>query len=314
MVTWLMAFVTKDLKDRLAALEKEKQDWEAAIKEADSQSEKDANKTAEDLKKRLEDEKEERKRQEEEVIGFTEDALQRKNKLTEDQLNQDLELRKRNIDQQQQLAISGRANTLAFEEAAAAKDELRKQQQAIKEQKQARAIALFKLITAAAEHGKDAPAALAEALVTIGIAGAIAGSYYEGTENVGEDLKGNKMHNGRDGYLIAADGSERIMTGDQNKMVGDMTNEELAQLAYNYQMGNLPYITKQDMSFGENLSNSLLIQQFGELTKEISEIKHALKERPVSHIELNKLGEVVETKITNGLKKITTHKNGNNYV
>lgn len=255
----------------------------------------------------LKKQKEERLKQEQEVLDFTEEALRRKNKLTEDQLNNDLDMRKRNIEQQQQLAIAGRANTLAFQEAAAAKDELKKQQLAIKEQKQAKAIALFRLLASAAEHGKDAPQALAEALVAIGIAGAISGSYYEGTENIGKDLAGNKMHNGRDGYLIAADGSERIMTGEQNRMIGDMSNEELANLARRYQMGDIPFIPV-------NNSNALLIAQFGTLTDEIRDIKQALRERPTTNIELTKLGDVVETKIANGFKKITTHKNTNNFI
>ena len=75
------------------------------------------------------------------------------------------------------------------------------------------------------------------------------------------------------------------------------------------------YMVSHDVgSFAENAYNSLMLQQFTQMNNEIKDIKKALKERPVSQTNLNNLGEVVETKITNGFKKIVTHKNTNNYL
>jgi hypothetical protein len=47
------------------------------------------------------------------------------------------------------------------------------------------------------------------------LADAVAGSFFKGTEKVSEDLKGNKVHSGKDGYVVAVDGSERVLTGKQ---------------------------------------------------------------------------------------------------
>ena len=97
-------------------------------------------------------------------------------------------------------------------------------------------------------------------------------------------------------------------------MIGSLTNDELAQLAMFHQMGYIPsYMTSQG-DFATNVQTSLLVGQFVSLKQEISELKEIVRSRPVSSINLNNLGEVVETKISNGLKRITTHKNNRNMI
>ena len=253
------------------------------------------------------------KQEAEATINFTQEALERKNDMINKQLDGEMQVTQDAVMQQQQLAIAGRQNVLAYEQAQLAKEALAKQKQAIAEKKQASEIAFLKLLASAAEK-EDPAAALATALVEMGIAKAIGGSFIEGTENVAKDLKGNKVHNGTDGYLIAVDGRERILNPEQNKMIGSLTNDELAQLAMFHQMGYIPsYMTSQG-DFATNVQTSLLVGQFVSLKQEISELKEIVRSRPVSSINLNNLGEVVETKISNGLKRITTHKNNRNMI
>ena len=253
------------------------------------------------------------KQEAEATINFAQEALQRKNDMINKQLDGEMQVTQDAVMQQQQLAIAGRQNVLAYEQAQLAKEALAKQKQAIAEKKQASEIAFLKLLASAAEK-EDPAAALATALVEMGIAKAIGGSFIEGTENVAKDLKGNKVHNGTDGYLIAVDGRERILNPEQNKMIGSLTNDELAQLAMFHQMGYIPsYMTSQG-DFATNVQTSLLVGQFVSLKQEISELKEIVRSRPVSSINLNNLGEVVETKISNGLKRITTHKNNRNMI
>lgn len=272
-------------------------------------------KTANITKKRIEYLRKEFKEELDTILDFNEQLASRKDAITEKQLNNDLDKRQRNILQQQQLAEEGYNNTLAFEKAAAAKDELAKQQLAIKEQKREKAEAFLKLLAAYAEKG-DPDQAVTKALVQMAIAGAITGAYYDGTENVGEDLSGNKVHSGKDGYVVAVDGSERIMTGWQNRMVGNLTNDELATLARNYNDGLLPsYITNSDTpNVANNIVNSLMLQEFSEMKGYMRSVEKLLRERPTSSNELNNLGEIVNTKIINGLKRVTTKKNNNNYL
>jgi hypothetical protein len=312
---------TKAKKD--AAHKKEVDDWKQGQKDAEEiadgmlkqEAHDDAVIAEMEAKQKKRDEEalaEKKKRLKEEfdtTLDFAEQAAKRKDALLEKQLNNDLDMRQRNIIQQQQLAIAGRDNTLAFEKAAAAKDEKAKQDLAIKQEKREKAIAFLKLFAAYADKGEP-DQALAKTLVQMAIAGAIAGSYFEGTENVGEDLKGNKMHSGKDGYVIAVDGSERVLTGDQNKMIGNMSNDELAQLARDSQSGYLPrYITDGNTgSFAQNTTNALLLNQFTQMNDRFENIEKILKSRPVPSLNIDQNGIVSKSEFRNGLIKAITHK------
>lgn len=265
---------------------------------------------------------EEKKKALEDELNILIDYLDKADKLRserqEKQLNNELDMRQRNIMQQQQLAANGLNNTLAFEKAAADKAEKEKQILAEKNERMQKRIAFLKLFASFAE--KDPDQALTKALVQSAIANAIAGSYFEGTENVGEDLKGNKIHNGRDGYVVAVDGSERIVPGDDNKKMGNLTNKELAAIASDYNTGRLiPKYLSEPIggSFAENAVNSMLLQQVVGMKSEISGIKKALIERPSNQVELNNLGEVINRKIQRGFTVERKVKPGNsplNYI
>lgn len=265
--------------------------------------------------KRLKEERELLKQEADAVLEFYKNTLARKNKLTETQLNNDLDMRQRNIEQQQQLANEGRANTLAFEKAAAAKDELEKQKLAEKEKKQSDAIELgkifLKIYFAYAEKDPDGAAlkAMKNTFVAKGLASSISGSYFEGTENVAKDLRGNP--NVRDGYVVAVDGSERILTGAQNSLVGNMSNEDLAKLAYNYQMGLPSGVIPAFVESG----NSDLLNEFKSFKDEVKQLKQILQDRPVSTTNIHKDGTVSKEQLTNGLTKAIHYKpSNNNYI
>lgn len=258
--------------------------------------------------KLLKEQAEELKKMVDEEIQFLEEAAKRKNEILNKQIDDDLAMRQRNIIQQQELAAKGLNNTLAFEKAAADKDQLQKQKLAIQQKKQEDAIELgkifLKLYTAFAEKDPDGAAmkAMQQTMIAKGLSTAISGSFWEGTENVADDLKGNKVHNGRDGYVVAVDGSERILTGQQNDLIGDMSNEMLAKLAFNYQMG----IPNSVMA----VSDSAIA--FEEFRKEIKELKDIIRERPVSTTNIHPDGTVSKEMLSNGIKKVIHYKSTNN--
>jgi hypothetical protein len=59
-------------------------------------------------------------------------------------------------------------------------------------------------------------------------------SFYDGTESVGKDDALIDRKTAKDPYLAWVHPNERIMTAQQNAMVGNLSNEELANLAYTY--------------------------------------------------------------------------------
>ena len=230
-------------------------------------------------------------------------AVQRRNELANEELDTKISDNEKAIEQQQRLAERGLANTLAFEQSKAAKLQLerkRLQEQEIKQQKR---VAFYNLLSG---YAKTEPAtALQKAILETTLAEIVAGSFIDGTENVERDLSGNKVHNGKDGYVIAVDGDERIFNPKQNAKIGDISNDEAAQILSDYQSGKLfnygdvtqPIINVPNQHIDLRSTNNLLL-----------EVKRAIENKPVNHTNLSNLGDVIETQITAGVKRVLIHK------
>ena len=304
----------KDKKER--DQKQRDEDFEAAQKEADRllalddetrKKEQDAaKKAADDKKKQREEDLKNLFDLSNKALDIAEKEIKEKDKLRQDALDKEIEQRQSNIEEQKRRAEQGLENTLAFEEKALKDAEARKEAEAQKAIKREKEITFFKLLSANAE--KDPNSALQKTITEMLLGNAIAGAFFEGTEKVEDDLKGNKVHNGRDGYVVAVDGSERVLTGEQNKLIGKMSNEELAQLAYDYNNKLLPnYMISNavNQSFSDNIYSSLQLKQMVEFTNEVKELKEIIKNRPVSSSSFDGLGNYIEQLTKNGYTTTT---------
>lgn len=103
-------------------------------------------------------------------------------------------------------------------------------------------------------------------------------AFLDGTEDTGKNGKGL---DGKGGFMSILHPNERVMTKEQNAMVGGMSNWELAELAQNYNNGVLtPNI--QAESVVQAYSNAKLIS-------EVRDLKKAVVEKPVTNIEMGKI-------------------------
>lgn len=225
------------------------------------------------------------------LVSEIRNELQKENDLRQQALDRQISQREANISAQQTLFEQGRSNQLAFEQQQLAKFELQRRDS---EERSARQQEVLNLIQATYQsyiarlkaNEKPTQALLgasSDTLLLKAVAKGVAGAFWDGSEKVSDDLQGNKLHNGRDGYIVAVDGGERVMTTAQNKMVGDMSNEELATLAYQYNKGNL--------STAQNIYNSISLQ---ETNMKLDSIHQEIASRPTQVFRLNELGEVVE--------------------
>lgn len=230
------------------------------------------------------------------TIDFVEQSLKRKDDLTKQQLQNDLEMRQRNILQQEQLASQGMNNTLAFEKAAAAKDELQKQELAKKEEKREKAIAFLKLFAAYADKGEP-DQALAKTLVQMAIAGAITGAYAEGVENL--DGPGTATSDSIVARLSKGESVTTAKATSENPGLATAMNK--GSVDEYFEKIYLPkYITNTDAGFAENVMNSILVREVASLKDEMRAVKKAIEEKPVSITNLNNLGQVIEDKVRKG--------------
>ena len=282
--------------DRLLALE---EDDRKKKEEADK-------KEAERLKKQREQELKDLFDVTSKVLDIAEKEIKAKEKLRQDALNKEIEDRENNIERQRELADKGLQNTLAFEQQKLAEAERRKQDEAEKSIKREKTLAFFKLFAANAE--KDPNTTLQKTIIESLLADAVAGSFFKGTEKVSEDLKGNKVHSGKDGYVVAVDGSERVLTGKQNELIGNMSNEDLARLANDYQNGLLPKYAITDsmssMNTAEKLVSSAQLHQLVSLNKNIEDLKQTIINKKEVSLAIDNLGNVLRTEIENGVKRV----------
>lgn len=285
------------------------EDFAAAQKEADRllALDEETYKKEEELRKKA---KEDELKNLFDIVGkalqIAEKEIKAKEKLREDALNKEIEDRENNIERQRELADKGLQNTLAFEQQKLAEAERRKQDEAEKSIKREKTLAFFKLFAANAE--KDPNTALQKTIIESLLADAVAGSFFKGTEKVSEDLKGNKVHSGKDGYVVAVDGSERVLTGKQNELIGNMSNEDLARLANDYQNGLLPKYAITDsissMNAAEKLVSSAQLHQLVSLNKNIEDLKETIKNKKEVSLAIDNLGNVLRTEIENGVKRV----------
>ena len=217
----------------------------------------------------------------------------------------------KNIETQRKLAEKGAANTLEAEEANKIKLERQKEEEKQQEIKRQKVLAFFKLFSSYAE--KDPNTALQKALTDTELAEAVSAAFIDGTENVGKDKQftGNKFSNGKDGYLARFDGDERILNPEQNKKIGNLSNEALADLAHKHNNGLLDTVKFAAIptdNFAKNIENSALLQQNAVLIKEIQSVREAIKSKPELNINFTKQGDYISEQIENGFRKRTLHK------
>jgi hypothetical protein len=88
-------------------------------------------------------------------------------------------------------------------------------------------------------------------------------------------------------------------------MVGDLSNDELAGLAYNFNNGYNPSVA--DISPKKSLDNSLNAL----LITEIQDLKNVIKNKPETSFNIDNMGNW-EKKVKEGARTITTKKVGLN--
>jgi len=94
---------------------------------------------------------------------------------------------------------------------------------------------------------------------------------------VSESL-GKPQLSGQDGHIIRVDGKERIMNPDQNKRIGNFTNEEVAQTMEQKRLGNLAGDTQMiAVANGVDLSS---------MEVKLEEVRRAIIDKPEQKIEL----------------------------
>jgi len=103
--------------------------------------------------------------------------------------------------------------------------------------------------------------------------------FESGIENTGKNGQGV---DGRGGFHAILHPEERVMTRNQNKMIGNLSNEELAKLANDYQNGMISNIGSGAVKIGSGW-NSM------EVVKKLENIENVIRNKPETNIHVEEI-------------------------
>jgi hypothetical protein len=245
------------------------------------------------------------------VTNFLIQELQRQEQIRQRYLDREINQRKTTIDRQTQLAAAGFENTLAFEEMYLSKKEQQRRDSEKRIAREQEAIQLAQTYLNAynaelkqpnANPSSAAAKALLNVLTAKGISKVIA-TFYEGTEDTG--VVGQPLDN-NGGRLALLHNNERVVTKKQNKLIGDLSNNELATIANLYNTGDLVEKGKV-VGIAEYVKLNYLLNEQVKTNKLLEEIAS----KPSQHVEfkeVHKRMDVIETIYKRGGKDIIEHR------
>jgi hypothetical protein len=259
-----------------------------------------ADKAAEQQKKEIEErlKREEEAAQKEvelrqQAIAALENFLQVRSERRLEQIDNEIDAVQRRQDELRKAAETGSkdaVDALAFEQKREAELQRERQKEIERQKRIELGLTALKTYTAKVDAGDEQPLTntFRDLLALQAFVQALP-AFYEGTENVGDSLGAPHLNTSKDQYMIRADGSERILTGAQNALFGNISNNEAAHIMDAYNNGLL--VSKSD-------ANPVLIGASGGATAEkmdelISEIKGLPRKMPVSDMRFNELSKMM---------------------
>ncbi len=285
-----MALIDKQQKDQ-ADKDKKAMDEknEAEKKNAEEMNAFKANAITDSELARMEREKNEAARIEkekrdmlEQSVKLSTDFFVSQSKKKVEAMENELTEAEKQADQLQKLAESGNISakeSLAEQQRVIAEKEKERAKELRRQQKIQLAQSVFSSYTANVENDPNTAVAktIQDATVLTQFINSLP-AFEKGTEDTGANGRGV---DGKGGFLSVLHPNERVMPKSLNEKIGAMSNEQLAQIAMNYQNGRL---VRSD-SAGSSMNLALLVNK-------LDEVNSTIKNKPETSIEL---GEITQS-------------------
>ena len=104
-------------------------------------------------------------------------------------------------------------------------------------------------------------------------------AFAEGTEDTGSNGFGI---DGKGGFQAILHPNERVLTKDQNSMIGNMSNEDLSKLAYQYQNGLVQNIGEGAVAMGGSWNSTLIVEK-------LDSLENTIRNKPETNIEMEEI-------------------------
>ncbi len=224
-------------------------------------------------------------------IQAIEQAFDRANEKRTREIEAELTATTQRINEIQRAAELGNQaaqESLAAEERKQAELERKREQQRKREQRQEMLIAGLNLLAENADNPNALGKSVSDVAALVSIVSSLP-TYLKGTEDTGNG--GNLDNNG--GFLSVLHPNERVLTKEQNKSLGGLTNEEVAELGRLHNMGAMEYspVVAQ--------TNKVLEDKVDQMTKAINTLHQRI---PVQKIDYNAKAKEYEHRIQSNNK------------
>lgn len=262
--------------DEINAIDKELTD--DLIKRGEELKKKDE----EDAKKALELEKEKAAARRAVIKAVTDYAIEQSNKRIA-QLDKEIQAAEKRSDMLREMAAQGNIDakeSLAEEQRIIREANLAKAKEERRQQRIKAASAIYDTYQSKIEAGSERP--LAETIRDYTALQAFISSlptFLDGTEDTGANGHGI---DGKGGFHAVLHPNERVLTKEQNAMVGEISNIELAKIAQDYQAGKL-------IGKGDNAVQIGGPWQSAEIVRKLDELQHTIKNKPETNIGLERI-------------------------
>ena len=199
-----------------------------------------------------------------------------------------------------QQGVDNAAASLAQEQKIQADAEAKRAELLKKKEKTEFALTVLKMTTANLEANQDNPSkALIDTGVQVGaLIALIQGlpSFFEGTEDTGN---GGGL-DGKGGFLSVLHPNERVMTAEQNAMIGDISNKEAAKVLSMYNAGLMPQVAYMP-NYNSTVSNDIV--------KKLDSVEKAIKqiEIPIQSWAYDATEQAIIERVETRTKRITNH-------
>lgn len=229
-------------------------------------------------------------------------TLERNISLVEDRMNR----LNQSIDFLQQKAATG--NITANESLAKAQeDQLNAEKEKAKFQRTIQrmqfAMTIFNAYNSNIQNAKVGENPFTKTITDISALTAFVGSlptFYEGTDTTIKDALGNPHLQGKDGYVVRVDGSEKVLNPYLSAKTGNLTTRDIAQIAEDRLKGKLVYGNEINSTANNMWANMQLID-------EIQDLKSIIKNKPETNIAMGEIvGGVMKIVETTKVSNTTT--------
>jgi len=290
--------IEEKYKNDVANLEREKAKEIADVKKAAADQEK---------KDKADALANERKVQQQ-VLKGVEDGVKRRSQIVQNGLNAEIKKQDEAIERQQQLASQGLDNTLAYQEKKRAELQAKLEREREAERKREEALQLAGAFLGSYQVRLDKKqsstqalaGALADTLIAKAISSTIAGAFAEGVENFQGKGTGTS-----DSNLIAFSHGESVVTAKATQQYSGLVTAMNKGLVDDYvKQMILPDMDAPTVVNAGSFQSAAIVYT---LTKELGELKQAIKNKQEIKVNWNAQGERVEEIVKDGMKTVIKH-------